>query len=189
MKNNILLISEDYIKTNSNLNENAFGKWLLPAIREAQDIGLKPVIGECLYNKICELIQDNLISNIEYVAYKDLLDDYIQPYLLYQTLSNIVPIVNGKLANMGAVLTTDEHIVSLSQGESDLLQNYYQIRSDFYVKRLQDFIKNNRSAFKELDACDCKAIKPNLDSSNNSSGIWLGGLRGRILVDNGCCDN
>ena len=46
---NILLISEDYIKTNSNLNDNVWGDYLLPAIREAEDIGLQSILGSCLY--------------------------------------------------------------------------------------------------------------------------------------------
>ena len=32
---NILFISEDYVKSNSSLNDNMFGKNLLPAMREA----------------------------------------------------------------------------------------------------------------------------------------------------------
>lgn len=183
--NNILLISEDTLKTYSNLNRNTFGDWILPAIRESQEMGLMPIIGECLYNKICELVADGSISDELFVAYKDLLDDKIQPYLIYKTLSNIIPIINGKLANIGTVTTNDEHIVNLSQGEADLLKTYYSERCDFYTKRLQDFIKNNASAFPEI-ACGCGNMQPNLDSSENSVGLWLGGSRGKKINDNKC---
>ena len=182
--NSILLISEDYLKTNSNLNDNAFGKWILPAIRESQEMGLMPIIGECLYNKVCELVENGLIENNLYAAYKDLLDDRIQPYLLYQTLTNIVPILNGKMANIGTVATNDEHIITLSQGELDLTQNYYRERADFYAKRLQEWVKNNSQAFPELD-CTC-ATKPNLERSNNSVGMWLGGPRGKRVAKKDC---
>ena len=183
--NNILLISEDYLKTNSNLNSNAFGKWVLPAIRESQEMGLMPIIGECLYEKVCLLVENGLIGDDMYVAYKDLLDDKIQPYLLYQTLSNIVPLINSKLANIGTVATNDEHIVNLSQGESDLVQNYYRERADFYAKRLQEWVKSNSQAFPELE-CDCGKMEPNLHSSANSVGLFLGGRRGKV-VSNGDC--
>lgn len=182
--NSILLISEDYLKTNSNLNDNAFGKWILPAIRESQEMGLMPIIGECLYNKVCELVENGLIENDLYAAYKDLLDDRIQPYLLYQTLTNIVPILNGKMANIGTVATNDEHIITLSQGELDLTQNYYRERADFYAKRLQEWVKNNSQAFPELD-CTC-STKPNLERSNNSVGMWLGGPRGKRVAKKDC---
>lgn len=183
--NNILLISEDYLKTNSNLNSNAFGKWVLPAIRESQEMGLMPIIGECLYEKVCLLVENGLIDDDMYIAYKDLLDSKIQPYLLYQTLTNIVPLINSKLANIGTVATNDEHIVNLSQGESDLVQNYYRERADFYAKRLQEWVKSNSQAFPELE-CDCGKMEPNLHSSANSVGIFLGGRRGKV-VSNGDC--
>lgn len=183
--NNILLISEDTLKTYSNLNDNTFGKWILPAIKESQEMGLMPIIGECLYNKICELVADGSINDILFTAYKDLLDDKIQPYLIYKTLSNIIPIINAKMANIGTVLTNDEHVINLTQGESDLLKTYYSERCDFYTKRLQDFIKNNQSAFPEI-SCGCGNMQPNLESSENSVGVWLGGSRGKKIGDNKC---
>lgn len=184
--NNILLISEDALKTYSNLNKNTFGDWILPAIREAQEMGLMPIIGECLYNKICELVADGSINDVLFTAYKDLLDDKIQPYLIYKTLSNIIPILNAKMANLGVVVTNDEHVVNLTQSESDLLKSYYSERCDFYTKRLQDFIKSNQSAFPEI-SCDCGKMQPNLESSENSVGIWLGGSRGKKIGNNNNC--
>ena len=174
----VLLISEDYIKTNSNLNDNFYGKNLLPAITEAQDIGLQTVVGECLYKKILNLVSGGTIKNVENVAYKDLLDEHIRPYLLYLVLSNCVLTANVKMANIGTVLTNDEHIVNLSQKDVELLRNNYEDKSDFYCKRLQNFLLNNYDAYPELEECKCNCsytIKPNLTSSE-SSGIWLGGI-------------
>ena len=185
MKSTVLLIAEDTLKTYSNLNKNTFGDWILPAIREAQEMGLMPIIGECLYNKICELVADGSINDVLFTAYKDLLDDKIQPYLIYKTLSNIIPILNAKMANLGAVVTNDEHVVNLTQSESDLLKAYYSERCDFYTKRLQDFIKSNQSAFPEI-SCGCGKMQPNLESSENSIGIWLGGSRGKKIGSNNC---
>lgn len=186
MNNNVLLISEDALKTYSNLNKNTFGDWILPAIREAQEMGLMPIIGECLYNKICELVADGSINDVLFTAYKDLLDDKIQPYLIYKTLSNIIPILNAKMANLGVVVTNDEHVVNLTQSESDLLKSYYSERCDFYTKRLQDFIKSNQSAFPEI-SCGCGKMQPNLESSENSVGVWLGGSRGKKIGNNNNC--
>lgn len=185
MNSNVLLISEDALKTYSNLNKNTFGDWILPAIREAQEMGLMPIIGECLYNKICELVADGSINDVLFTAYKDLLDDKIQPYLIYKTLSNIIPILNAKMANLGVVVTNDEHVVNLTQSESDLLKAYYSERCDFYTKRLQDFIKSNQSAFPEI-SCGCGKMQPNLESSENSIGVWLGGSRGKKIGNNNC---
>lgn len=175
---NILLISEDYIKTNSGLNDNVWGSYLTPAIREAQDIKLQTILGTCLYNKIMECVKNGSIKEVDFVAYKDLLDNYIQVYLMYQTISDLVPIIGVKLTNLGVVVSNDEHLSNLSQTDRDRVQTYYEQRADFYGRRLQEFLLNNSTAFKELDECACKQIKANL-SSAASTGLWLGGERGR----------
>ena len=175
---NILLISEDYIKTNSNLNDNVWGDYLLPAIREAEDIGLQSILGSCLYNRILSLVDDGSIADSGNTQYKILLDEYIQEYLLYQVLTDLIPIIGTKLANLGTVISNDEHVVNLTEGERGRLTNHYQYRADFYCRRLQDFLLNNRGSYAELKECDCERIKANLKTAA-STGIWLGGYRGR----------
>lgn len=157
---NILLISEDKIKTESALNDNLFGKYLMPAIREAQDINLSQIIGENLLNEVYYRVEHNQISG----DYKTLLEDYIQPYLLYQVQANIVPTLNVKLANIGTVLTQDEHIVNLSKTDVDNLKQNIQYRADFYARRLQEYLLANIEVF-GLEDCDCNRMKANLDSA------------------------
>ena len=177
----ILLVSEDYIKTNSNLNDNVWGDYLLPAIREAEDIGLQLIIGSCLYKKVLDLVDTNAIKNEVNVAYKELLDEYIQPYLLYQVITDLIPIIGTKLANLGTVISNDEHVMSLSEGERNRLATYYSYRASFYEKRMQEFLLENREAYPELQECDCSRLKANLHSSANI-GLWLGGFRGRKIL-------
>lgn len=174
----ILLISEDYIKTNSNLNDNVWGDYLLPAIREAEDIGLQSILGSCLYNQILHLVDENLIGENDYTAYKTLLDDYIQEYLMYQVLTDLTPIIGVKLANLGTVISNDEHVINLTEKERSNIKQYYQYRADFYARRLQEFLLNNKGLYPELKECDCERLRSNLNSAA-STGIWLGGYRGR----------
>lgn len=176
---NILLISEDKIKENSNLNDNFFGKNLRNPIREAQDIGLQSVLGSCLYNHILDLVRTNEIQDSGNTAYKDLLVNYAQDYLLYLVLSNLILTANVKLANIGTVLTNDERIVNISQSEAELLRRDYEEKANFYRRRLQSFLCQNYESFPELEQCscecDCAIIKPDLKSSTSCS-VWLGGL-------------
>lgn len=184
--NKILLVSEDYIRTYSNLNENVWGDYLLPAIREAQNIGLQSILGSCLYNTLLGMVDDGTIRNIENSAYKTLLDEYIQDYLMYQTITDLVPIIGVKLANIGVAISNDEHIQNLSEDERNNVKQYYQYKADWYCRRLQEFLLENEAAFSELDACQCSKIKANLESAA-STGLWLGGYRGKIIMDNNCC--
>lgn len=55
---NVLLISEDYIKSESNLDNNVSGKYLQSTIKLAQDIELQSLIGTKLLEKIQKLVID-----------------------------------------------------------------------------------------------------------------------------------
>jgi hypothetical protein len=169
-----LLISEEYVKTNSGLDDNVYSKFLFPAIREAQEMGLQTIIGTSLYTTITGMVNTNTI--VEEDDYKYLLDTYIQPYLLYQTIVNLIPVVGTKIGNIGTVITTDEHTTNITKNERDLLADYYQFRADFYCRRLQKYLCNNRSKYPELRDCDCNQIKANLKSAATCP-IWLGGRR------------
>ena len=188
MSNKVLLTSEDYIKTYSNLNENVWGDYLLPAIRTAQDIGLQQILGSCLYNALLEMVDSGSITATTNQAYKVLLDDYIQDYLLFQVITDLVPVIGVKLANIGVVMSNDEHIENISETERNNIKQFYQYRADFYCRRLQEFILGNKEAFAELEECQCSKIKANLDSAA-STGLWLGGIRSKLIIENNCCSN
>ena len=171
---NILLISEDTLKTYSHLNDNVWSKSLTPAIITAQDIYLQKFLGSCLYKKVLELVENGGIRNENYAMYKELLDNYIANFLIYQTLANLIPDISTKITNMGLVTSSDEHVQNVTQGERDLVMGQYQKYADAYCKMMQDFLKENRDSFPELNCCGA----PNLDSSAET-GLWLGGTRSK----------
>lgn len=182
----VLLISEDKIKTLSGLDNNIWGKNLLPAIREAQEIGLQGIIGSCMYERLCSMVEDGSIMDNKNSAYKSLLDNQIQYYLLYKVISDLIPIIGIKLANIGVVISNDEHIQNLTEDERSRVDTYYEQRSDFYCKRLQEYLLNNKELYPELDECACNNMKANLESAA-STGLWLGGYRSHIINDKKCC--
>lgn len=184
--NKIQLISEDYIKTNSAINDNVWGDYLTPAIREAEDIDLQGVLGTCLYNSILSKVADGSITATTESAYKTLLDGYIQPFLMYQVITNLIPIIGVKLSNLGIVQSNDEYSYNLDEAQRNRVATYYQYRSDFYCKELQRFLLKNKELYPELDECACDQIRKNLYSSS-SVGLWLGGFRGRKIRGKSCC--
>ena len=177
---NILLISEELLKEQTPISDNLFGKYIMPSIRESQDIHLSQILGENLLDEIYYRVEHNQITG----DYKTLVEDYCQPYLLYQTQVNLIPYMNVKLANIGSVVANDEHIVTLSKSDIDNYSTNVQYKADFYARRMQEFLLDKKDIF-GIDDCSCNRIKANLDSSA-SIGLWVGGYRGRIL-DKGCC--
>lgn len=172
---NILLISEDKIKTELALDDNLYSKHLLPAIKQAQEIELQSIIGTSLLNHIYELIENNLINEDENIIYKSLIDNHIQDYLMYQTLVEIIPILAVKLDNIGVVINQDEKVTNISKERVDYLISFYQYKADFFKKRLQDYLCKNYNLYSQYLTCDCAGIKPNLKDTE-SCNIFLGGI-------------
>lgn len=182
----VLLISEDFVKTNSNLDSNVWGEYLTPSIREAQDIGLQQIVGSCLYNAILSKVADGSITATTESAYKTLLDEHIQPYLMYQVITDLVPIIGVKLSNIGVVRSNDEYVQNLTEDERHNIKQFYQYKADFYCRRLQQFLLTNKELYPELDECTCSNIKATLDSAASTC-LFLGGMRGRRIRGKNCC--
>lgn len=169
---NILLISEDTLKTHSVLNKNIWTDNLAPVIKATQDVDLQQILGSCLYKKLLKLVETGDIKKQEYAIYKTLLDEHILNYLIYQTLVNLIPEISTKITNMGLVTTSDEHVQNVSQAEREIVVGQYQKYADAYCKMLQGFLKENKNKISELDCCG----EAELDSSA-TVGLWLGGSR------------
>jgi len=175
----VLLTSENYIKSTTPLSDSLAGKYLLPTIKICQDIELRNCIGTCLLSSLQEKIVSGDIEKEGNEAYKDLLDIYVQPYLSYLVLSNITDIVANKVVNAGVMQTDDEHQTNSYRTDKNDLKLTFLRFSDSYKRLLQEFLLNNSTAFPELKECDCQRIRENLHTAY-SGGLWLGGRRGKM---------
>ena len=147
---NVLLISEDYLKTESFLDDNVSGKYLLTAIKMAQDIELQSIIGTKLLHSIQKKVFDNVIELEDNWRYKDLLDNYIQPFLLYQVLSEIVIPISYKMSNFGVMQSSDEKDYAVDNKQINLVKKFYFDKANVYKERLQNWLIYNRTEFPEL---------------------------------------
>ena len=187
----ILLSSETFIKSVTNISDNVAGKYILPSLREAQDVGLKGILGACLLARLKELVaadpatHTRPIDQPQYAAYKDLVNE-CQYYLAYRTLVEVANKVSYKLVNAGVAKTGDENVTLASYDEIAKQQYYYEAKADAYCRDLQRWVLAHKDEFAELDACTCEAIRANLYSSA-SCGLFLGGARGRKLPGGGGC--
>ena len=185
MATEILLTSEVFVKDVTNISDNVAGKFLRPAMREAQEVGLRAIVGDCLLARLKDLVRDGSITDSENEAYKDLIDR-AQYYLAYSSVAELVNKVTYKVGNFGVAKSNDENLQVVTAGELEQQRFYYQSKADGACRRLQRWILQNKAAFPELRACDCAAMQANLRSSA-SSGIFLGGARGKILPGGGGC--
>lgn len=188
----VLLTSEDTVKELTAISDNVESKYLLPAIREAQDIYLREIIGDALMAKLQWCVDNNAFRGA--FAPADFNDDFetegggnpqykkllgkIQYYLAYKTVAELIPKVSFKIANMGVVKTSDDNVQNATYNEIVLQRDYYVSRADYYCLMLQNFLLENKSDYPELSQQKANEIHATLKSAA-SCGIWLGGPRGK----------
>lgn len=179
--NNILLVSEDYIKSNSPISNNLDDKYLLPSIAYMQRSNLEETIGSQLLRKLQELVGENTIDDEKNEHYKILLDDYIQDYLMYLAIADVVVSTSFKINNFGVNRTEDEKVYSASYSEVMQMKNYLLEKSNYCRYRLQRYLIANYANFKELWTWKTIAdLRTNLYSANGCN-VVLGGARGKSI--------
>lgn len=153
--NNILLISEKTIKENSLVSNNVDGKYIQNAIRTAQDISLQPIIGQKLFERLCDGVANNNLNELE----TELISTYIQPVLLNAVMSDLILQLSFKFRNLGTVQTVDTNVIIPSLTDLEYIRNDYSMKCTFYQNRLSDFLESNCTKFSQYPGCDCHSLK------------------------------
>ena len=155
--NNILLISEKTIKENSLVSNNVDGKYIQNAIRTAQDLSLVPIIGQKLFNRLCDGVANDNLTELE----TELISTYIQPVLINAVMSDLVLQLSYKFRNLGAVQTVDTNVMIPSLNDLEYIRNDYSMKCTFYQNRLSDFLEDNCTKFSQYPGCECGKLKAN----------------------------
>lgn len=173
-----LITSESFVKNVTPIFDNIGGKYIQSAIREAQEIYIKGVLGSALLARLKTLCASGEIKNNE--PYKELLER-CQLAIAYKAVAELSRITSYKITNKGVVKTNDERVESATESEIIRTQDFYTAKADHYVLELQRFLLANRSSYPELNDCSCDAIRSNIKSAA-SAGLWLGGARGKKVL-------
>jgi hypothetical protein len=176
----VLLCSETFVKQVSSISDNVAGKYLRPSILEAQEVGLKSIIGSCLLDHLKNLYAEGQLAS----QYKELVDR-AQYFITYTAIVEITMKVSYKVGNFGVTKSNDENLSVATFDEIGKLQYYYQSKADFCKLELQQWLLDNAALFPELRACDCERIKANLYSAA-TCGLWLGGPRSKVMPGGKC---
>lgn len=164
----IYLISEKTLKTESYINDNVDSSMILPSIITSQDIHLQQLIGTNLYKKLKSLVSEDKVDG----KYKELLDDYIRPFLIHAVMSDIQIPLAFKQRNNGITQGNSEHMNNTFMNEVKELKTYYEQKMNFYGLRMSDWLKANVEYIPEYSIrTDCSEIPS--DSGNYNTSILL----------------
>lgn len=165
----VLLISEETLKAETILNDNVDGAYLRPAMETSQDIYLQQLIGTYLLDTLCEMVEKDNIPD----AYKELLDEYITPFLKYKVCSEITLELAYKYRNAGVVQTQTDYVSNTIMRDAQTMKDFYDMRANFFAIRLTDYLCANSNSFPEYrnkrDSADMMA-----DRDSYNTNLFLG---------------
>ena len=142
-----LLISEAKVRAFSDINESLDDSLIVNAVREAQDIVMQPIMGTKLYNALIEKIDNNSLSG----SYQTLVDDYVQPALIYASLYNITENVYVRTRNNGLLTPTGgENSVNVDKTMYDTKRQSISNKLQFYSDQLSRYLNEKYNLFPEL---------------------------------------
>lgn len=136
---NILLISESKLKAFTNLNKNVDIELIRSEIGITTDIHLQTILGTKFLDTLLGKVSTtgNTFNSQE----KILVDDYIAPWLVQKSYSEILPRIWARSMNQGIVNKDGENFAPVDIETMKYLKGIQEQRADFYMTRLIDYLQ------------------------------------------------
>ena len=166
-------ISIDEIKQNKVINANVDEEYIEPALKEAQDIYLREILGDSLYTAIEERINENTLAD----KYATLVEQYIKPYLENRMLSSLVIPISMKIRNAGVIQQFDQGFNTSNVKDVAYLADYHKGKVEFYGNRLTAYLSKNASDFPEWVVSSENITNPTVSQTVGT--IYLGNSKKR----------
>lgn len=170
----VYLISTQDLKDFTSLSDNIDDKLLENSILDAQNIDLQPVIGSKLYDKLKEMVELDTLSGS--TTYKNLVDNYIYPFLVKKSLSRSMIFLYSKMKNVGIVNQNGENSAVVDIKIVDKMREEIANDAEFYSNRLKMFLIDNQDSYleyKNWNSNKVSDVEPNTKNSYQST-IYLG---------------
>lgn len=181
----VLLEAPDDIKGATYLDNNVDDKKIGAAIKETQESFLVKITGTNLYRRLQELVYNAIeelpdnIDSPENEVYKELLDDYVQPYLEAKVQAVLPLPMTFKTRNMGVSKADDDNVRSAGVDEIAFVQRRYDTIADQRATNLSFYLCNNKESYPELSQPDCHCglfYPPLLGKRFSNTPLWLGNI-------------
>jgi hypothetical protein len=138
-----LFVTEEKIKSFTLVDDNMDPGDLYPFVLQAQDFWIQQTTGTKLYDKLKQLVIDNVQSGTPIPAdYDKLLNDYVVPTVLHYAVYQALPSIKFKATNKGIMSGTSEVSSQVSLGELQYLRDNIFSSAKFYNERLRDYLRD-----------------------------------------------
>mgnify|MGYP003345947988 CR=1 FL=1 len=143
-------ISENTLKEQSLINENVDMKMIQTTIRMCQELYILPLMGTGLYNALMDKINTDPTLATE-TNYKTLLDNYIQPALVYWVMSEMPAALTYRYSNKAVMVNSSENGQAANATDIERLSDNNKDKAQAYSSRLTMYLVANASTFPLFD--------------------------------------
>jgi hypothetical protein len=164
MATEVFFISEEKIKSFTDVNENVYVSDLIPGLISSQDLDLQNLLGSKFYDGLKARILANTLS----VDETNLINEFIAPFLLNQAVWRILPNIKWKLLNKSVLSPSSETANTISLEEFQYLRNDQLNTATFYAERLRNHLVQYNYLYPEYVSPDFKGIVPDRNEQASS---------------------
>jgi len=145
------IISEAKLRQFTDLNDSVDTALIKNAVREAQDISLQRIIGTKLYDSILAQIDAGPVwtnSN-----YENLVNNYIQDFLLYAAYYEALEAIYIRPRNNGLLTPTGgENSIEVDRSLFNVKRQNVENKMMFYADKLSAYLAEEQALFSELNS-------------------------------------
>lgn len=165
----IVLVSPSRVQRDTALGGSVDPNVLFPAILNAQEKWILPVVGTDLFDKIKTLISADEIDNVGNEKYATLLNTYIIPCLVQFSFMEVIPVLRVRFVNNAVVAMNTEQGGSVSYDDIKPLISTARDIASWYKERLIDYLCANSTLYPEYTSNSFPDVQPS--STNYTQGL------------------
>jgi hypothetical protein len=145
MANQVLFVSETKLKAWTSVQDNVNPKDLTPYMYMTQDIRMQEMVGTNFYNAL----KDQVIANTVTTVNRNLLDEFIVPYLLPAMIYDMLPWFQFRMWNKGVLAGASDNTNAVpgTLKDIEILRNDILHNVNFYKERLRRELMINQSLY------------------------------------------
>jgi len=156
----VLLVSEERLKSYSSLDENVRVEEITPYILQAQDIYIQPLLGTKFYNRLKDGVRLDDLNPLE----DELLQEYIAKALIHYSLYLMMPFIKYKIVAKGILNGASEETTTTDLNDLKYLRQNTLDTAEFYSKRLISQLKDYPGRFTEYEIPGITGMRPDKSS-------------------------
>lgn len=156
-----LFITRTDLVRNSILDGNLDTDKFIQFVKIAQEIDVQNLLGSKLYDKIsADIIAGTLTGN-----YLTLVNEYVQPILIWFAQVNYIPFSAYTIAKGGVYKHLAENSQSVDKTEVDYLVSKAREYANYYSTRMVDYLCFNNELFPEYTSNTDEDVDPDTDTT------------------------